>query len=37
MPNSRPRITFDNNGECNACTYNKKKLIKLIGIRDGKT
>tara|TARA_Y100000768_G_C23983173_1_gene687102 strand:- start:668 stop:1801 length:1134 start_codon:yes stop_codon:yes gene_type:complete len=30
MPNSRPRITFDNNGECNACTYNKKKINKII-------
>ncbi len=30
MPSSRPRITFDETGICNACNYKKKK-IKSIG------
>ena len=25
MPSSRPRVTFDNSGVCNACNYKKKK------------
>ena len=36
MPNTRPRITFDEKGVCNACSYNElKKKIKLIGKIDG--
>ena len=25
MPDTRPRIVFDNNGICNACLHSKKK------------
>ena len=25
MPNTRPRVTFDKDGICNACTYADKK------------
>jgi tRNA(Ile)-lysidine synthase TilS/MesJ len=25
MPSTRPRITFDSSGICNACNYKKKK------------
>ena len=25
MPDSRPRIVFDDNGVCNACLHSKKK------------
>jgi len=32
MPNTRPRITFDEKGVCNACNYAEKKHQKDSGI-----
>ena len=29
MPNTRPRITFDKNNMCNACSWSKEKKIKI--------
>ena len=31
MPETRPRITFNENGICNACEWADKKKKKLIG------
>lgn len=30
MPNTRPRISFDLNGICNACSFNERKKKKII-------
>ena len=35
MPSSRPRISFDEHGICNACNYQILKK-KLIGVKDKK-
>ena len=35
-PSSRPRITFDNNGVCNACNNSKEKK-KLTGRKEEKS
>ena len=29
MPNTRPRITFNNNGICNACQWYEEKQTKI--------
>lgn len=35
MPETRPRITYNEKGVCNACQWAEEKKQKLIGILDG--